>query len=177
MSALANIDQNAFRQRVEDHITNTFGTLIPNDQFAALVDAQVKSFFETKETIRVREYETTKPGGHWNDKITLQSLTWDFTPFQQLVHATLNELVKKRLAEHMADTNESNPINVFIASMLKSAVFEGHQLKTVQEMMLALAAKQFEFVFNAAHRDSKAEIGMAFARAGYSDLSNALQRN
>lgn len=177
MTALATIDQNAFRKRVEDHILNTFGSLIPEDQFKAMIDSQVKDFFDTKQVIQVveRQEEVKDTRGYYSGTRKWMELSVPITPFQQMVWSVLMKLVDEKLNQEFSPDNKDNPVNKFLHELFHLPEFESNQVMTTQRMMIALAGSFFEKHLQSVGYDAKQSIAQALYRVGLSEAANSIE--
>jgi hypothetical protein len=169
MSALQAIDQNAFRKRVEEHITNTFGSLIPEAEFAKLVDAQVKDFFET-----AREYTITErrsPGGYGAPDIKAMNI--HVTPFQQMVWAVLQEILEKQLKEHLR--GENSAVSKLIQDLIEMPAVDGVQLSVAQQCMLKMAGALFGESIQIAGTNARHQIAQVFLNNNMPDIGFKIQ--
>jgi len=90
MSNEITINTTDFKQRVKDHVINTFGSLIPEDQMVKMIDAEMMDFFNTPTQIKFQVSNL----GYNRQEVSLELPS---TPFKQLVWTTLVPMVQQRL--------------------------------------------------------------------------------
>lgn len=166
MTQVQEFDPHAFKNRVKAHITNSFGSLLPEAQFTAMIEAEIKEFFETPRELIFEELN--RSGWSQGEKIAIKSA---LTPFQQMVWRELTKLVSARLDKYMKDDNTLNPINKMLDELFTIPEFEDHQVLTAQKMMLAMAGQFFSAQLNSVGRDAKNSIAYAFQNAGMPDIA------
>lgn len=167
----------AFRRRVADHITQTFGSLLPEDQFRALVDAQVKFFFDTPREFTFKTEDIIDKSRGYNDKIgTRLLLNTKITPFQQMVWELVKEHVSERLKQYFADGGNSE-IEKYLNQWTALKEFKDHQIADVNKLALAMVARAFADQFNLGVNTVRNEMALKFQAAGMPDVSNFLYSN
>jgi len=93
MSAEAPVifDQDALKKRVSESVSSSFGMLIPAEQWQAMIDREVKAFFDTE-----IKYEFTKAvsdnRSSWSSGPDVYALRMGITPFRQMVWAKVQAL-------------------------------------------------------------------------------------
>jgi hypothetical protein len=165
-------DQSAFRKRVADHINDTFAALIPPEQFQAMVDAQVKEFFETPRAFDVRDVQSwdTDRWGNRQNIVTRKQLSAPITPFQQMVWSVLHEIVGSKLAEYMKDKDRC-ALDKFVAEMFELKQFGDQQIATAEKLMIAMAASMFTSLITSATEQTKQGMANAAQRANMPELA------
>lgn len=171
MSELTNINQVDFKKRVTEHVINTFGSLIPEDQFKSMVDAEITAFFNTPVMFSLAEAPQKKYSYYGASPETQQQLNVPITPFRQMVWAELRKLVNVRLESYMSDTNATNPVNKLLDSLFSIQEFEQHQVMTTQQLMLAMSGQMMRQVMKTASVDARQAIAQVFRDQGYHDLA------
>lgn len=171
MSALQAIDQNAFKKRVADHITNTFGALIPEEQFQSMVDAQVKEFFETTREFRVSERQEQNKGGYGTH--TVYCLNEHITPFQHMVFSILRDKIESALVTHL--NAKDSPISKLLRDLVEVPVVGEIQLTVAQKVLLQMAGKMFAQVTEAAGHDARQQIARVFIQNNMPDIGFKIQ--
>lgn len=78
-------DPSALKKRVSDSVTATFGMMIPETQWAAMVEREVKAFFEEPTSPFSITEERVKDGSWGSEKIVSHHLTTKLTPFRALI--------------------------------------------------------------------------------------------
>ena len=167
------IDEETFRKRVKEQIINTFGSLIPDDQFAKMVDEQIKAFFES--SVEMTLAELPQQGGYYGSK--RQKLSSPVTPFQQMVWLQLMKLVEVRLNAYMSDTNTTHPITTMLDKLFKLPEFENHQALTAQQMMLAMAGQFFESQLRMSGVQAKNSVATVFINSGMPDIGSRIMHS
>ena len=169
MTEITKFDPEAFQKRVKDHIVNSFGAMLPEEQFATLVDKHVKDFFETEVELTVREvYSDRGYGSHKYE------MTTAMTPLKQQVWETLKPLVQDRLAAYMKDTGIKHPIDKMLDELFAIPEFANHQVMTAQRMMLAMAGQFFNEQLRMAGLNAKGSISQAFLNAGMPEIARQI---
>jgi|SRR5271170_380828 len=85
------INMETFKKRVSDTVVAQFGSLIPEEQFTAMVDKEIKAFFE------VEALQTISPKtDSWGHQTKEHELTTKCTPFRAIIWRQLFDLVAKR---------------------------------------------------------------------------------
>lgn len=94
----------AFKERVAESVRASFGMLIPEEDWQAMVDKEVKAFFEDTEThIELMEKHNGYVGyGSATKKVLVAD---GLTPFRVLIWEQLHRLVKPKITEYF-DTHE-----------------------------------------------------------------------
>jgi len=162
-SELSTINVQDFRKRVEEHVVNTFGSLIPEDQFRALVDAQIKAFFETPVNL---EFATVNTGYGSSGTYALKS---PITPFTAVVWAKVHQIVATQLSSYL--TSKDSRVEAMIAELVRVPEVGDTHMTEAQRLMLAMAGTMFVNVMRAASRDAAANIALAFRNQNMPDLA------
>lgn len=168
MTALAAIDQNAFRQRVEQHIINSFASLLSDDQFAALVDAQIRAFFETPGPWTL---ENVRSSGYSVDN--LYKLNMPATPFQMMVWQYVKPRAAERLKDYFDDKGRS-AIDQFLDELLAIPEFGEGQRARVEKLMLAMTASLFADLARSVSANVKMGMTNAANQANMPELANKI---
>lgn len=162
----ATLDVNALKTRVQDHVVGTFGALIPEDQFKAMVDAAIKQFFDDA---RDFEYVVTE-SGYNHSRLKLQT---KITPFQQMVWEIVKPIVKTRLDEYMKEGG-GNPLDEFLKEFMGQKDFQDQQVMGVQRLMIAMCASIFAQAGEQSVLNFKTSLACALDNAGYPQISVAV---
>lgn len=163
----ATLDASALKNRVQEHVTNTFGMLIPDEQFKATVDGAIKEFFELP---RELAYEEGRIG--YSDRYETKLKT-KITPFQQMVWMILVPIVRKRLDEYMAEGG-GNPVDKFITDFFGQKGFEDQQIMSMQRLMIAMCASMFESAGKQQLMDFRFALGNSLSNQGMPEIATAV---
>jgi hypothetical protein len=130
---LQTFDANALKKRISETVQGTFGMLIPQEQFEALVKQHVSEFFEREEFFDVFEVTGSKDlYGRNNDKLKLRKA---MTPFKAQVWEHCAHISRVALNEYFE--RESNVLKDKMMSMFETREFAG----TVSNSVAAIASK------------------------------------
>jgi hypothetical protein len=164
MSELTQFDPQAFQKRVKDHIVNSFGAMLPEDQFAAMVDKQITEFFETKVQLSLKEVQTYP---------SRYDLSVQMTPFQQMVWNTLVPMVKERLDAHLKDDDKCQ-INSMLDQLFALPEVGNLEVMTTQKLLMAMAGQFFANALNNVGYQAKQSVANAFASANMPDVAGKI---
>ncbi len=88
------------KEKIADHIRNTFGSLIPEEVWGQMIDKEMKAFFE--DFIEWEVKEVAIPGSNanygWQER-TKMAMVAKMTPFRALVWQAMSPLVHKKIDE------------------------------------------------------------------------------
>jgi len=125
-----------FKEVMRENILKTFMGMIPQEKIDALVEAEVKAFFETEMILTIEQtkitvdnpnYQTTS--GQWNNsdrKMTKECLAFGskMTPFRQLVWSTIHEAIAPKLKALVHDSNSevNKELNKWLLEQVKPEI-------------------------------------------------------
>ncbi len=164
-TAIAKINTTDFRTRVQDHIINTFGTLLPEEDFKKLVDEQIAEFFNSDTQLVIE-----KSDRYGYDTELVASVT----PFQRMVWQQLTPLVKERLTAYMADDNVKNPINKLLDTLFSVPEFEKQQVLTAQDLLMKMAAAMMAHNLQMTKMEIKSSVSSALLKANMPEVANRI---
>jgi hypothetical protein len=146
--------QNAFQERVKNHMKDVIGTLIPDEQFAKMVNDEIKAFFETPV-----QFTWESGSGYRSD----QTLKTNITPFRQMVWSKVKPIVESELQKWF-DGEQEKQFREFVAEMIGSeAVKEGTALST-QKLMMVMAGQMFYQCATQANMQMRSDLIGIFAK-------------
>ena len=163
---LAKIDTNALRGRVAAQVTNSFGMLIPEEQFSAMVDAQIKAFFETPTTL------TFERAGAYSDTYVIKG--GKVTAFQMMVWNLVRPMVEVKLLEYMDEGEGKKALDGFLKDLFEAKEFNDQQVVGVQRLMIAMCAGMFEQMGVQAVLNFKSSLAHAAGNAGMPQLASVI---
>lgn len=151
-----------FRSALRERILSAFIDLIPQQEFDALLDAEIKAFFETPQLLTVEQtkvevknpqYDSSKPTTHWNNEKTLKRDALAFgsqmTPFRQLVWTALHQHLMPIVQVELA--NDKSQVHTELAMWLSGAGVPQAQAG-VQSMLTSLCIGMSQSMFQNAIR-------------------------
>jgi len=166
---LAKIDTNALRDRVAAQVTNSFGMLIPEEQFSAMVDAQIKAFFETPTTLTFE-----RGGGYNSDTYTLKGA--QVTMFQMMVWNLVRPMVQAKLQEYMNQGEGKKALDGFLKDLFEAKEFNDQQVMGVQRLMVAMTAGLFQQIGQTAVMNFQSSLANAAMNSQMPQLANEIWR-
>lgn len=164
MNALANINVQDFKQRVQDHVLNTFGSLIPQEQFEQMVNAEIKSFFEGKTEIQITKVESSYSSGR------VEALKTNLTPFRAVVYAAVLKMVGSQLDTFF--TSEHAPVKKMIQELIEIPELQEAQVSEAQRLMMAMAGMMFKNVMENANLQATYSLAQAFRNRNMWDIAD-----
>ena len=136
-------DANALRQRVADTVKTTFGMLIPEEQWKAMVEREVKAYFEEEAMWSIIE----QPKGNRYDSPTFEHVTRKITPFRVAVWEAVHVVVKPMLHELLNEDSIKAQIHHHNGYIPTSATI-GEKLKPILESLVPqMANEMFKLPF------------------------------
>lgn len=167
MSALAQIDVNSFKERVKDHVINTFGALIPPEQFEGMVNAEIHAFFNSTQEMTITTVQSSGYGGR------SEAMKTGVTPFRAVVWATLLTMVGPQLDKFFK--SEHSPVEKMLKELIEMPEMQEHQSSQAQKLMMGMAAMMFQNVMRAANFNATASIANALRNQHQHDLACIIQ--
>lgn len=141
MPDIVQFDPEALKKRVAETIQVSFGMLIPAEQFNAMVEKEVKAFFEQETTEWI---VAEKASVSWDRNGSAQLKT-TLTPFRRLVWEKVQELCKAKLNEHLS----SDQFKAYLSTSYSySTDTQGRGVNTPSSLEIELG-KYFEAVMPA----------------------------
>lgn len=159
------IDVSDFKKRVQDHVVNTFGSLIPPQQFEALVNAEIKAFFE--QTV---SFEVSRVHSEWGRNI--DSFKTAMTPFRAVVWAKTQQMAQEAMRDFFNGPHA--PVRKILDELTQLPEIQGQQLSQAQQLMLAMAGVMFKNVMLSANESSLMTLIQRLRDQGQHDVANAL---
>lgn len=155
MSAALTTAQSQFQERVKNHIKDTFVSLIPEEEFARMVDAEIKAFFEN--TV---DYTWEAAGYRDTEKLKIS-----MTPFRQMVWSKVKPIVEAELQNWFAGPQEAQ-FREFVKEMIGSDTLKNGTALTVQQLMVVMAGQMFYQCAAQANMQMRSDLQTIFYRAG-----------
>lgn len=164
---LAKIDTNALRDRVAAQVTNSFGMLIPEEQFSAMVEAQIKAFFETPTSLIFER-------NGYSDTYTIKG--GQVTMFQMMVWNRVRPMVEVKLLEYMNEGEGKKALDGFLKDLFEAREFNEQQVMGVQRLMIAMTAGLFDQLGTQAVLNFKSSLANAANNAMMPQLADEIWR-
>lgn len=152
--AIAPFDPDALKKRVSETIQASFGALIPEATWQAMVEKEVKAFFEDPGA----EWVVTQINGSYQ-RDALHTLQTRMTPFRRLVWEKVQGLCKAKIEELLTDgtlrgyvnnySYDGKPVEVQLSEFLE---------KKLSELAPKMAETFFRGAFGVAVEQAKQEI-------------------
>lgn len=153
-NALTSI-QGEFQERVKNHIKDTFVSLVTEAEFARMVNAEIKAFFEDPSQFN------WEPGGYSRS----ESLSLKITPFRQLVWSRVKTIVESELHVWFYGDQEKH-FREFVKELLGSDSFKDGASLNVQQLMTVMAGRMFYNCAVQANMQMRSDLQGIFARQG-----------
>lgn len=143
-----------FKERVSKSVRANIGMLIPEDEFDALVQEEVKSFFEEQHEHIVAEKETSG----WKSKKRIIE-AYKMTPFRKMIWDEVKSQMKDKVKENFEESEVAKAVDSFWdrSNMQK---FEWNEFVTelTKEVAPLMAEKMFERIVAEAVQVSSDEV-------------------
>lgn len=156
MSGALTTIQGEFQERVKNHIKDTFVSLIPEEQFAQMVNAEIKAFFEDPT-------EFIWESGGYNSPEKLKA---KITPFRQLVWRQVKAIVESELLKWFAGDQEAQ-FREFVQELLGTETVKEGTALTVQKLMIVMAGQMFYNCAVQANMQMRGDLQAIFQRHGF----------
>lgn len=155
--AITPFDPDALKKRVSETIQASFGALIPEATWQAMVDKEVKAFFEEPGVEWVVAEKHSGGYGSQNTTYTLQS---KMTPFRRMVWVRVSELCKAKIDNLLTGDTLRSHVNNYSGHSGRDAEVElsDYLEKKLNEIAPAMAVTFFRGAFGAAVEQAKHEI-------------------
>lgn len=153
-------DVSALKQRVAESVQSTFGMLIPEDQWNALVAKEVSAFFDEEKEMKIQEVSID--GSYNRSKgVILQGMT----PFRNLVYQEINNIVQQKVKDQFNNKE-------WLATQTWTNNMPTGQLGTALESKLeamapTMVAEMFRGVFAMASISAKNEVLASLGNRNY----------
>ena len=156
-TTIAPFDPDALKKRVSETIQASFGALIPESTWQAMVDKEVKAFFEEPGA----EWIVEKRGdGRWNSTDTITTLQSKMTPFRRMVWEKVQELCKAKIESLLNGDTLRGYVDNYSGPDGRTTKVElsDYLEKKLVEIAPAMAVTFFRGAFGAAVEQAKQEI-------------------
>jgi hypothetical protein len=163
----ATLNVEALKTRVQDHITGTFGSLIPDEQMHAMINASIRAFFDTPEDFT---FEKVQNNGYGADSYKLKT---KITPFQMMVWDIVKPIAQQRLSDYMKEGG-GNPLDAFLKEFLGNKDFQDQQVMGTQRLMIAMCVSLFDQTALNSTLNFKSALAQSLERSGYPQIAAAV---
>jgi hypothetical protein len=142
LSTMADIET-----KIKESVKVQFMNLLPDEQFQAMVEAEIKNFFE----IKSNKFEIRKGAGHYDPA----QLTADVSPFGLIVWKQVSELARKEVADLFASDEFKAKT---MLTPIEATDLEGLALSNQQVLAMSMSGNMFKHMIAQSLEASKIDI-------------------
>lgn len=177
-NTLAMFNPESLQEKLASMVKNTLFDEIPPEVYKAMVNKEMKAFFETEDWVRVEafkkeelnpRYDPTK-NGYYDEKRTkefeYQGLSRKMTPFRQLVWQILSDMLRQDVMRILDAQREdrSTEFGKWLTEVAESSTAQGGT-NLFNQLVVLMAGRQMDAVISLASMNTKTEISMLLQAA------------
>lgn len=169
-----------FRTKLRDGIMAAFMNLIPAEQLDAMIDAEVKAFFETEQLLVVQETQVEMANPRYNPmefdrwgaekptvKIPALAFGSKMTPFRQLVWSVMHQHLKPLVEDYLDHENSvaTKELDKWFNEHAKPDLKQGYR-SMFSDLAVGMQAAQLRNTISMSMTQARNEMRANLAAAG-----------